>query len=40
MKKKTSGPLQNLGLFVNPEVGVPTAKLPTCIVPDIEAPVL
>ena len=38
--KSSSGPSQNCGLFVNPEVGVPTAKLPTCVVPEIGAPVL
>jgi hypothetical protein len=32
----SSGPFQNCGLFVNPDVGVPTAKLPTCSVPSID----
>ena len=38
--KSSSGPSQNCGLFVNPEVGVPTAKVPTCVVPAIAEPVL
>jgi hypothetical protein len=36
----SSGPSQNCGLFVNPEVGVPTDNVPTCIVPSINDPVL
>jgi hypothetical protein len=32
----SSGPFQNCGLLVNPDVGVPIAKLPTCIVPSID----
>ena len=38
--KSSSGPSQNCGLFVNPEVGVPTAKVPNCVVPSIAFPVL
>jgi hypothetical protein len=34
----SSGPFQNGGLFVIPDVGVPIAKLPTCSVPGIEVP--
>jgi hypothetical protein len=31
----SSGPFQNCGLFVNPDVGIPIAKSPTCSVPSI-----
>jgi hypothetical protein len=36
----SSGPFQNCGLFVKPEVGVPMVKSPTCVVPSIGEPVL
>jgi hypothetical protein len=36
--KSSSGPFQNSGLSVIPDVGVPIAKLPTCSVPGIGVP--